>query len=141
MVSSLEKATGSHRVNDEEIAYQYLFAQLGDGAKVSVIGASYGGGQAMNLAKNHKLESFMFFSSGMNETNQKLFNELSVIPALIITAQDDEFTFKSANSIFENAKNNQSRLQLYKGNGHGLPLFKLDPSLENVMVEWYKLHF
>ena len=130
---------GTHRIDDVEIAYQYLLGKLGDQANISVIGASCGGAQALNLAKNHKMSSFIFFSSGMNERNSQLFHELSETPALIIAAQEDEFTFNSANEIFKGAKNDQSRLLLYKGAGHGLPLFKQDPNLENVMVEWFKL--
>ena len=131
---------GKHRIDDVEIAYQYLVNKLGDQANISVIGASCGGAQALNLARNHKISSFIFFSSGMNEKYSQLFYELSEIPALIIAAQDDEFTFNSANTIFKQAKNDQSRLLLYKGDGHGLPLFKQDPNLENVMVEWFKLN-
>ncbi len=132
---------GMHRVDDVEIAYQYLIGKLGDNAEVSLIGASCGGAQAINLAEKHHVNSFVFFSSGMNKEYIKKFNELSDIPALIIAAQEDEYTYKSSKHIFEAAKSNQSRLVLYKGSGHGRPLFKQDPNLENTMVNWFELNF
>lgn len=132
---------GMHRVDDVEIAYKYLIEKLGKNADVSLIGASCGGAQAINLAEKHQVSSFVFFSSGMNKEYIKKFNKLSNIPALIIAAQEDEYTYKSSKQIFEAAKSNQSRLLLFKGSGHGRPLFKQDPNLENTMVNWFELNF
>lgn len=132
---------GIHRVDDVEIAYQYLVNKLADQAEISIIGASCGGAQAINLAENHKISSLLFFSSGMNEKYIEKFNQISDIPALIVASQEDEYTFKSSNEIFKQAKSEQSRLLLYKGSGHGLPLFKQDPNLENAMVDWFELNF
>ena len=132
---------GMHRVDDVEIAYQYLVAKLGDNAKVSLIGASCGGGQAILLAEKHQVSSFVFFSSGMNEDYIEKFNKLSDVPTLIIAAQEDEYTYKSSKQIFEAAKSDKTRLLSYKGSGHGHPLFKQDPHLENTMVNWFEQNF
>ena len=132
---------GKHRESDVEIAYQYLSNRLGSEAKISLIGASCGGTQAVLSAQKHKPESFIFFSVGMNKNTTKLFNKVSDSPALIIASQDDGNTFTTANKIFRSAKNKNTRLISYKGNGHGKPLFKQDPNLENKMVEWFKLDF
>jgi len=132
---------GNHRANDVEIAYQYLRAKLGNAGKIAFIGASCGGTQAVIAAQKHRPESFIFFSSGINNKNQELFIEMSDTPALIIASQDDGNTFKTANNIFLNAKNKQSRMLAYKGNAHGRPLFKQDKNLEDKMVNWFKLNF
>jgi len=128
---------GTHRKSDVEIAYQYLINKLGNNAVVSFIGASCGGQEAIILAQKHKPASFIFFSSGMNAANLELFSHVSDVPALIIASQEDEFTFKSLNKMFLNAKSKDSRMLSYKGNGHGLPLFKQDTELENMMVQWF----
>ena len=132
---------GSHRSVDVEIAYQYLLAKLGSNAKISLIGASCGGVETVILAQKHKPESFIFFSSGMDDETVDLFNKVSDVPALIIASQGDEYTFKSSNKIFLNAKSPTTRLLSYKGNGHGIPLFKQDPYLESKMADWFELNF
>jgi len=137
----VEKAgLGSHRKNDVELAYQFLLEKLGDEASISVIGASCGGTQAVVLAQKHNLNSFIFFSSGMNDATIELFSNVSHVPALMIAAQKDEYTFKSLNKIFLAAESKKTRLLSYKGNGHGIPLFKQDPGLQDMMVEWFKQH-
>ena len=132
---------GAHRSDDVEIAYQYLLKKLGNHGNISLIGASCGGGQSIILAQKHKPESFIFFSSGMNQATIDQFKKVSDVPALIIVSQGDEYTFKSSNRIFLDAENQQSRLISYKGDAHGFPLFKQDPNLKAVMVEWFKLNF
>ncbi len=133
-------ALGKNRGTDVELAYNYLIAKLGSDAKVSVIGASCGGHEAIKLALKHEPESFIFFSSGMDEEVKGLFDQVSEVPALIIAAEGDTFTFESSNEIFLKAKNEDTRLLLYKGKDHGLPLFAKDPDLENLMVRWFQRH-
>lgn len=137
--SKVRKMRSEHWETDVVAAYQYL-SEKTDGHNISFIGASCGGVQSIKLANKYKPESFTFFSSGMNENIMDEFSGLSDIPALIIAAVEDEYTFKSSNQIFLNAKNKHTRLISYKGRGHGVPLFKQDPDLEKVMVNWFKLH-
>ncbi|MBV1910997.1 MAG: alpha/beta fold hydrolase [Kangiellaceae bacterium] len=137
--SNVRKMRGDHWPSDVKIAYQYLSKKVG-GDNISFIGASCGGGQSLTLAKRFKPKSFTFFSSGMNDERIAQFVALSDTPALIIASQGDEYTFKSSKKIFDQAKNKQTRLHLYKGNGHGLPLFSQDQNLKNVMVDWFALH-
>lgn len=123
--------------SDVETALKFLRGKVGN-KNISYIGASCGGGQAVNLAQRHKPASFIIFSSGMNEEYTSLFNKVSNVPALIIAAQGDEFTFKSSNKIFRQAKSPDTRLLTYKGKGHGFPLFEQDSKLEETMVEWFE---
>ncbi len=136
MVEKLE--LGKNRVDDVEIAYQYLINKLGSDPQVSYIGASCGGAQIIQLAQNHKPNAFVFFSSGLDDEMIGLYEKVSDVPSLIIAAVDDEFTYKSLNKVFDKAQNPQTRKISYKGNGHGLPLFEHDTNLENSMTEWFK---
>lgn len=131
---------GKHRKDDVEIAYQYLLNKLGKGAKISFIGASCGGTQAVLLAQTHKPKSFIFFSSGMSQETKDLFSKVDDIPALMIAAQGDTGTFKSLQEIFSSAKSVHSQMLSYKGEGHGNPLLELDPYLETYMAQWFKQH-
>jgi dienelactone hydrolase len=131
---------GKNRSHDVELAYRYLLGKLDDNARISIIGASCGGTQAVLLAQKHKPQSFIFFSAGMNQETIELFDQVSDVPALIVTAQDDTNTFVSSNQIFLNANNEDTRLLSYKGEGHGIPLFKQDQNLESMMVIWFGQH-
>ena len=122
---------------DVQVAYDYLVEKVGTDS-ISYIGASCGGGQALKLAQNHKPNSFVFFSSGMDEKTIGLFEKVADVPALIIAAEGDEFTYKSSNVIFKKKKTDKTVLKTYKGKGHGFPLFEEDPKLEQVMVDWFK---
>ena len=124
---------------DVELAYEYLVKKIGSN-KISIIGASCGGYITIKFAQKIKPQSLVLFSSGLDEKGMASFNQVSDIPALIIAAQGDEYTFNSSNRIFRSARNQQTKLLLYKGNGHGHPLFKQDPNLENIMVNWFLSH-
>ena len=129
-------AVRKHWPADVEQAYQFLVKQVGD-KPISFIGASCGGGQALVLAQKHKPQSFIFFSSGMDNETQELYQKVSDVPAMIIAAEGDEYTFKSSNEIYKKKKTDLTQLKTYKGNGHGFPLFKQDPNLEKEMVNWF----
>jgi alpha-beta hydrolase superfamily lysophospholipase len=133
-----ELGIGGHRPDDVEIAYQHLKMNLATDASISIIGASCGGTQAVLLAQKHRPDSFIFFSSAMNDETRELFNKMSDIPALFIAAQEDGNTFTSLSKAFLDAKSNDTRLVSYKGSGHGIPLFKQDRTLQSTMVEWFK---
>jgi|GEM_PF-3284145 len=123
--------------DDVKIAYEYLVEKVGSHS-ISFIGASCGGVQALKLAQQHKPNSFIFFSSGMDEENIQLFENVSDIPAMIIAAEGDTHTFKSSKVIYKRATTDKTKLKTYKGDGHGFPLFKKDPKLEQEMVDWFK---
>ena len=139
LVAMVRKMRADHWPSDVELAYQTLVDKVGS-QNIAFIGASCGGGQAMILAEKQPPTSLSFFSSGMGEKGIERFVKLSDIPALFIAAQGYEFTYRSAKVAFEKAKNPQSRLISYKGNGHGHPLFKQDNNLENIMIDWFQLN-
>jgi dienelactone hydrolase len=139
LVAMVRKMRADHWPSDVELAYQYLADKVGS-QNIAFIGASCGGGQAIILAEKKKPTSLTLFSSGMGERGIERFVKLSDIPTLLIAAQGDEFTFNSAKKAFEKAKSLKSKIQLYKGDGHGLPLFNQDPHLAGTMVDWFQTH-
>jgi dienelactone hydrolase len=139
LVAMVRKMRAEHWPSDVELAYQTLVDKVGS-QNIAFIGASCGGGQAIILAEKQPPTSLSFFSSGMGEKGIERFVKLSDIPALFIAAQGDEFTFNSAKKAFEKAKSLKSKIQLYKGDGHGLPLFNQDPHLAGTMVDWFLTH-
>jgi len=125
---------------DVDAAYKTLAEKI-DSDNIAFIGASCGGELAVTLAKKNPPKSFIFFSAGMasmTQTVEEHFKPVNHIPSMIIVAQDDGVNFKTANELFLNAKNEQSKLISYKGKEHGEPLFELDKHLENTMLAWLK---
>ena len=74
----------------------------------------------------------------MNQDIIDQFAMVSEVPALIIAAQDDAFTFKSSNTIFYAAESPDTRMIVYKGGAHGRPLFQQDLNLEQTMLNWFR---
>ena len=122
---------------DVLLAEQFLREKIGKDARFGVIGASCGGGQAITLAGSKSVDALMFFSSGMNEATLDKYSKLKSTPTFIIAAEGDNYTFKSAQQLFKNSSHAQNRLVNYKGEGHGIPLFKQDPNLADTMVGWF----
>lgn len=131
------KIRDQHWEKDTKVAYEFLKQKVGSD-NISFIGASCGGVQSIYLAEKVKPKSFTFFSSGMNEEVIKRFIKQSGIPAFIIAAQGDKYTYNSSKIIYEKSESEETRLLLYKGRGHGYPLFKQDPKLIETMVEWFE---
>ncbi len=122
---------------DVLVAEQYLRQKVGSEVKLGVVGASCGGTQALALAADTQVDALMFFSSGMNDKNQDNYRKLSTIPTFIIAAEEDTYTYNSAQNLFKLASHGQSRLVNYKGRGHGHPLFDVDLNLKDNMVSWF----
>jgi len=101
--------------------------------------AGCGGEQAIKLAEEKPVDALMFFSSGMGQDTLDSYKMLDSTPTFIIAAQGDTQTFKSSQQLFKDSFHLQNRLINFKGNGHGYPLFKQDPSLVANMADWFKL--
>jgi dienelactone hydrolase len=123
--------------NDVLLAEQFLRAKMGNKATLGVVGASCGGGQAIILAGSKTVNALMFFSSGLSQDRLDAFEMLDSTPTYIIAAQEDKYTFNSANKLFAMTTNLQNKLVSYKGKGHGSPLFKHDLGLADSMVTWF----
>lgn len=121
---------------DVIVALHYLQEKMASNAAIGVIGASCGGGQAIQLATTKQVNALMFFSSGMDEETLSRYQTLSATPTFIIAAEGDTYTFNSSQKLFAQSNHPQNRLINYKGEGHGHPLFKQDPSLADNMVAW-----
>lgn len=124
---------------DVQQAYDYLTSKVEGKAVVGIIGASCGGGQAINLAEKNPIEVISFFSSGQREENiERYATMLSEKPTLIIAAEEDGGTYTSAQSLFKKAKHTNSQFIAYKGGDHGYPLLDKDKHLAKNIVHWFK---
>ncbi|MGJ8681815.1 alpha/beta hydrolase [Paraglaciecola sp.] len=123
---------------DVQKAYDFLQEKTSSKGKIGVIGASCGGGQAINLAQNNPIEVIGFFSSAQGESNIARYqSRLANKPTLIIAAEDDGNTFVSAQTLFKTTTHPKSKFISYKGGEHGYPLLKQDQHLATEIVNWF----
>lgn len=128
-----------HWASDVEIAADFLRVRTGDSVPLGAGGASCGGGQSLILAEQREISALMLFSSGNSPEMIQRYQQLDPVPTLFIAAEEDESSYQGATQLFTLARHPQSRMILYKGNGHGKPLFDHDPSLIETITGWYRI--
>ncbi len=128
----------SHWSSDVNKVLSYLKQQAGADSKIGVIGASCGGSLAVRLSESHQFDALALFSSAQGEKNIERYGvHLKDTPTLIIAAEEDGNTYKSAKSIFAQATNPASKFISYKGGAHGYPLYEQDKTLATSIVTWF----
>ncbi len=137
-------AAMAHYPSDVEVAYQALLKRTGPMAKVGIIGASCGGWQARTVAYKHPVETIIFFSAPIfNNNDQQSIIEfkrgVSELPVMFITAEHDPVYESTAQASKWNT-HPHSKLLVFKGNAHGLPLFEQEQGLDIIMSEWLDKH-
>ncbi|GJM45024.1 MAG: hypothetical protein DHS20C21_18660 [Gemmatimonadota bacterium] len=113
-----------------------------DGERIGVLGASCGGSMALLLALRHpEVRSVGFLSSSaswIRPTDLDAFANTEGVAFLGIAAEGDATAANMARQIFEASDSPRSRLILYKGERHGVPLFDQDPNLVDAIVAWFR---
>jgi dienelactone hydrolase len=113
-----------------------------DMKRFGVMGASCGGSQTLLLAlRDPSVKAIGFLSSSLPFlTDQDLvqFEKNRDLPILAIAAEKDEGTYERTKRLFESSPNPASKLLLYKGDLHGVPLFAHDPGLVDSIVAWFR---
>jgi len=109
-----------------------------DSTRIGAAGASCGGSQALLLATRFEtVKALVFLSSSLpwiDDQEVVALQKNRDIPLLGIAAEGDAQTAERVRWLFEGSRNPRSRLILYKGNSHGVPLFDEDPWLPATIV-------
>lgn len=128
----------SHWPSDVEKVLSFLKQKAGANTKVGVIGASCGGSLAIRLSDSQHFDALALFSSAQGEKNiERYGKQLNNTPTMIIAAEDDGNTYKSAKAIYAKAENPASKFVVYKGGAHGYPLYEQDKTLVKNIVNWF----
>lgn len=125
---------------DVDAAFAFLLSQKGvDKSRVAAGGASCGVGQSSDLAaRHHEVKALMLLSGGASDTAKAY---ISANPALLVfgaASEGDTNAAKGIKEAVESSKNPQSKLKLYEGTLHGVPMFDKNPDLEPMIVSWLK---
>jgi dienelactone hydrolase len=127
---------------DVLIGYRKLISTKGvDSTRIGTGGASCGGPRSIRVARIiENLRTMVFLSTYVDDELITDVGRAAKVPLLAIAAEDDGLTPASLRRLFEISEAPGSRLLLYKGDEHGQPLFKRDPRLETLIIDWYRDH-
>ncbi|WP_262694010.1 alpha/beta fold hydrolase [Kordiimonas aquimaris] len=111
-------------------------------------GASCGGGMAALLAsQNREIKALMLFSAALRpywfpEENWKMLNARHQLPVLGIVSIDDrnalgQKAIIATERVVNGSKSKHTQFIRYGGRLHGQPLLIHDPTLPDVMTQWF----
>ena len=125
---------------DVDTAYAYLMAQKGvDRSHLAVGGASCGVTQSSDLAaRHHEIKALMLLSGTVSDAAKAYIAATPGLPVFGAASEGDSGAAKGIKEALEASKNSQSRLKIYAGTEHGVPMFAKNPDLEPMIVSWLK---
>jgi dienelactone hydrolase len=124
---------------DIELAYQYLLSQSGvDKTRIGAGGASCGVNNAIHVAHDHPEVKTLVLLSGPVDYESIQFVEANPrIPILSSASDEDGDMLPTMRWLMGFAQNPQNKLVACKDAGHGTEMFKVEKSLQPMILEWY----
>jgi dienelactone hydrolase len=128
---------------DVDAAYAFLLGQQGvDRSRVAVGGASCGVAQAAGAAARHtEVTELLALSGPAGDTGLAYIARTPALAVFGAAADHDATVATSARSVTdakEASKNPRSRVTIYPGTEHGVPMFEKNSDLEPSIVAWLK---
>lgn len=125
---------------DVDAAYDYLLNQNGvDRSRIAVGGASCGVTQSADLAdRHHEIRALMILSGQASDAAKA---HIASDTSLAVFGAASEGDTRAATGIREaesESKNPKSKLKIYDGTEHGVPMFAKHSELEPMIVSWLK---
>jgi dienelactone hydrolase len=126
--------------DDLQHVWRYLAAIPDiDEGRTAVIGASIGGNMSLITgAAEPLIRTVVLLSPGLDYrgvTTEDVIQTYGDRPILIVASQDDLYAAQSSQTLSELALG-VAELQLYQGAGHGTNMFRAEPGLISVILDW-----
>jgi alpha-beta hydrolase superfamily lysophospholipase len=114
-----------------------------DPERTAFIGASIGANLSLIASSNEpSVRTAILLSPGLSyagvETEQAM-EKLGDKPVLIAASDDDAYAANSSTTLAEIAKG-ESKLVLYQEAGHGTLMFRSEPELAKIIIDWLDLY-
>jgi dienelactone hydrolase len=126
--------------SDVDTAYAYLLKQQGVNIeRVMAGGASCGVTQASDLATRHReVKALMLLSGSASDAAKGYLSGTPSVAVFGAASEGDTNAAKGIREAVESSKNPRSKLKIYSGTEHGVPMFAKNPELEPMIVDWLR---
>ncbi|GLX78398.1 hypothetical protein tinsulaeT_17380 [Thalassotalea insulae] len=126
----------SYWQSDVLAAYNYLRTRISNKHEVAVISAGCSAAQAIFLAENIRINSFVMLTPTLNYMEKEHFKNLIDIPIYFIASVHHTDTYQTAKELFEWNGERRSTLKLFKGTRQGQSLLKGNAFLAQDIALW-----
>jgi dienelactone hydrolase len=124
---------------DVDTAFDYLLSRAGvDRARVAAGGASCGVAQSANFARRRPAVKALVELSG---SAPDAISYVGATPSLAVfgaASEGDKSAAEGVRAIVGASKNPTSKLQVYEGTEHGVPMFAKHTDLEPAIISWLR---
>lgn len=127
---------------DVDTAFAHLMSRPGvDRARVGAAGASCGGGQSVALARRHpEVRALVLLSGGTGREPRDYVARAAGLPVLGVASLDDGPAVTQMRAVTGGSRHPATRFVEYQRAGHGTDMFRVEPRLEPMMLEWFDAH-
>lgn len=127
---------------DVDVAYAHLMSRPGvDRVRVGAAGASCGGGQAVFFASRHpEVRALVLLSGGTGPDPRAYVARAGGLPVLGVASLDDGPAVPQMRAVTGGSPHPATRFVEYPRAGHGTDMFRVEPGLEPLMLEWFDAH-
>ena len=125
---------------DVDSMFAYLLAQRGvDKSRLAVGGASCGVTQSSDLAaRHHEIKTLVELSGTASEATKSYIGQTPGVAIFGAASEGDTRAAVGIKGLVGASLNPQSKLKIYGGTEHGVPMFSKNPELEPMIVSWLK---
>jgi hypothetical protein len=117
-------------------AYQYLRSRMSKTSNIAVVSAGCTAIEAVNLAANMRISSFVMITPELNYLQKEQYKNLIDIPVYFVGSIYHVQTYQSIKELFDWNGNKNSTLQSFKGNYSGNYLLRSKPYLGKNIAFW-----
>ena len=127
---------------DMDSAFNKLIKLPGVNGKLAAGGASCGVGVAVDLARRTgKIKALLLMTGPVSDNGVTYLKENKQLAIFSAASDKDESAITYLKPLVDNSRNPMSKMIILKNGptgdaGHGVPLFKADPSLMPSAIEW-----
>ena len=127
---------------DIDAAFDHLMSRPGvDRARVGAAGASCGGGQSVFLASRHpEIRALVLLSGGTARGPREYVARATGLPVLGVASLDDGQAVTQMRAVTGGSQHPATRFVEYQRAGHGTDMFRVEPGLEPMMLDWFDAH-
>ncbi|WP_206486078.1 alpha/beta hydrolase [Thalassotalea sp. G2M2-11] len=126
----------SYWKDDVMAAYQYLRKRIDKMKNIAVVSAGCSAAQAIYLAQDIRINSFVMLTPILNYMEKEHFKNLIDIPIYFIASTQHTSTFETTKELFEWNGDNHTLARAYKGDLLGQSLLRSKKFLANDIALW-----